>query len=104
MRRYKDLLQAHVVDLGGEDLISESERRLIRLAAMLTVQSELLDAKFAQAEGVATPYDLDCYQRLTNTLRRTLESLGLQRRPRGVTTLGALLRADLDRQREEQAP
>ena len=52
---------------------------------MLTVQAELFDAKFAEAQTSASTFDLDCYQRLTNTLRRTLESLGMQRRTKDVT-------------------
>ena len=52
---------------------------------MLSLQSELMDSRFAQAETSATPFDLDVYQRLTNTLRRTLEALGLQRRTKDVT-------------------
>jgi hypothetical protein len=101
MRRYRDLIQLHVSDLGGEDLISESERRLIRRAAMLTLQCELLDAKFALLEGEASVIDLDRYQRASNSLRRLLQSLGLQRRAKDVTTLGDLLREDLRRQQEE---
>ena len=85
MRRFRDLIQLHVSDLGGEDLISESERRLIRRAAMLTLQCELLDQKFALSEGEASVIDLDRYQRASNSLRRLLETLGLQRRQRDVT-------------------
>ena len=85
MRRYRDLIQLHVSDLGGEDLISESERRLVRRAAMLTLQCELLDQKFALSEGEASVIDLDRYQRASNSIRRLLESLGLQRRQRDVT-------------------
>ena len=85
MRRYRDLIQLHESDLGGEDLISESERRLVRRAAMLTLQCELLDHKFALSEGEASVIDLDRYQRASNSLRRLLESLGLQRRQRDVT-------------------
>ena len=84
MRRLRDLIQLHTTDLGGDDLISEAERRLIRRAAMLTLQLELLDQKFA-TDGEAGRADLELYQRVSNTLRRLLEALGLQRRPRDVT-------------------
>ena len=35
MRRLRDLIAAHTSDLGGQDLISEAERVLIRRASML---------------------------------------------------------------------
>jgi hypothetical protein len=86
-RRLRDLMAAHLSDLGGADAVSESERVLIRRSAMLTLQLELLEQRFALNEGgEASSRDLEAYQRCTNTLRRTLESLGLRRRPRDVTT------------------
>ena len=94
MRRYRDLIDAHEVDLGGEDLISESERRLIRRSAMLTVQLEMMDARFAQSESEASRIDLDAYQRASNSLRRLLQTLGLNRRQRDCTpTLAEYLAA-----------
>jgi len=85
MRRLRDLITAHTADLGGEDLCSEAEQRLIRRAAMLTIQTEMMDQKFALNDGEASQTDLETYQRLVNTLRRTLESLGLSRRSKDVT-------------------
>jgi hypothetical protein len=94
MRRLRDLIDAHTADLGGEDLCSEAEQRLIRRSALLTLQCEMYDQKFALHDGEASPTDIEIYQRLTNTLRRTLESLGLQRRSRDVTpTLDQYLEA-----------
>lgn len=84
MRRLRDLIAAHMADLQP-DLVSEAEQRLIRRAAMLTIQCEMLDAKFASEGGQASQNDLECYQRVTNTLRRCLETLGLQRRSKDVT-------------------
>jgi hypothetical protein len=86
------LIVDHTQDLGGEAFVSESEKRLIRRAAMLTLQCEYFDAKFATTDDVADKADLECYQRVSNTLRRLLEALGLQRRPRDVTpTIDAYL-------------
>jgi hypothetical protein len=94
MRRLRDLVDAHTSDLGGADLVSESEQRLVRRAALLTIQCEMYDKKFALNDGEASPTDIEIYQRLTNTLRRTLESLGLSRRSRDVTpTLDEYLEA-----------
>jgi hypothetical protein len=78
MRRLKDLIRLHIADLGGDDFISDSERRLIHRAAMLTLQCELLDAKFAASDGDASGIGLETYQRCSNSLRRLLESLGLR--------------------------
>src|SRR5262245_36333813 len=90
MRRLRDLIAAHSSDLGGHDALSEAERVLIRRASMLGLQCELLEQRFAQNGGEAKPIQLDNYQRCTNTLRRTLESLGLRRRPRDVTPVDPL--------------
>ena len=85
-RRLRDLISDHTSDLGGEDAISTAERGLIRRASMLTLQCELMERNWSKNEdGLAGPKSLDCYQRACNTLRRTLESLGLQRRQSDVT-------------------
>lgn len=85
MRRLRDLVQAHISDLGGDDVIFHSERMLINRASMLALQLEMMERKFADTDGVAGGHDLNMYQRGLNTLRRTLETLGLQRRTRDVT-------------------
>jgi hypothetical protein len=89
MRRLRDLLLAHEADLGGADLLSEGQRAIIRRATLLTVQCELMETKFAERDGSASNLDLECYQRCCNTLRRMIESLGLNtgRKPRDVNTL-----------------
>jgi hypothetical protein len=90
-RRFRDLLSLHLSDLGGEDNCSEGEKALVRRAACLIVELEQLEDLFAA--GDATPKRLELYQRLTNTLRRCLESLGLKRRAKDITpTLGQILR------------
>ena len=55
VRRLRDLIADHVSDLGGEDLISSSEMILVRRAAMLCLQTELMEARWAQNEGEAAP-------------------------------------------------
>ena len=94
MRRLKDLIGGHVADLGGRDLISEAEFCLVRRAAILTLELELLEAKFEAHDG-AKVQELECYQRVASSLRRLLESLGLRRRQRDVTpSLGDILSAE----------
>ncbi len=99
IRRCKDIAAAHTSDLGGEDAISEAQRSLIRRIAILTVQSEMLESKFAKANGDAGTKDLDLYIRASGNLRRLLGAIGLQRRAKDVTpSFGDLLRQDAIRQ------
>jgi hypothetical protein len=109
VRRSKDLIAEFASDIPNA---SAAERSLIRRCAVLTVQLEMLEQKFAQARGDAAPAELDLYQKIANTLRRHLSTLGLQRRAKDVgPTLGDLIRQDqqanrerLARERAEDAP
>jgi hypothetical protein len=80
-RRYADLVRGHVADLGGGDVLSEAEIGLIKRASTLEVELERMEGKLSKGEQI----DLDLYGRSLNTLRRTLESLGLKRVARDVT-------------------
>ena len=82
-RRLRDLIALHTADLGGEEAVSAAEASIIRRAATLTVELERLELVFASTD--ARPEDLDLYQRMSNTLRRHLETTGLKRVPRDVT-------------------
>lgn len=84
VRRCKDVIASHLSDLGGEDNTSAAERSIIRRASVMTVELERLEVKFALDEQ-ASPEDLDLYQRTAGNLRRLLEAVGLQRRPRDVS-------------------
>jgi hypothetical protein len=84
VRRCKDIIAAHLSDLGGEQATSEAERSIIRRASVMTVELERMEAGFANA-GEASGEDLDTYARVAGNLRRLLEALGLQRRPRNIT-------------------
>jgi hypothetical protein len=95
-RRLRDLLALHVADLGGDDAVSAAERSIIRRVATITVELELLEKKFALADGAAA-VDLDMYLRAANNLRRLLEAIGLKRRSRDVTPLADII-AELDRE------
>lgn len=83
-RRYRDLVALHTNDLGGAANISAGEQALVRRACVIVINIERLELKFAQAEDVAVE-DLDLHQRMSNTLKRLLESLGLKRRAKDVT-------------------
>jgi hypothetical protein len=83
MRRLRDLIVAHENDLG--DAISEGERRLVQRAAMLTLQLEMMEQRWAVNDGEASAKALDAYQRTCGALRRILETLGLSRRAKDIT-------------------
>jgi hypothetical protein len=83
IRRCKDIIALHIADLGGENGTSAAERSLVRRASVMTVELEQLETKFAQGQAGAD--DLDLYQRTAGNLRRLLEAVGLQRRPKDVT-------------------
>jgi len=86
-RRFRDLIQLHLSDLGGEQAASEGELALVRRVAALIVELELMEARFASLPDGESPASstFDLYQRAVNSLRRTLLSLGLRRRPRDIT-------------------
>ena len=90
VRRAKELIAEHTQDLGGIDNISAAEKSIIRRASTISVELERLEKKFALA-GEVNADDLDLYARVAANLRRLLEAVGLQRRPRDVTTLDQYL-------------
>ena len=75
----------HLSDLGGEDICSEAEKALVRRASVMIVELEHMEMRFALAEDGASESAIKTYQMTTNTLRRTLESLGLKRRTKDIT-------------------
>jgi hypothetical protein len=84
MRRLKDLLNGHESDLACGASLSEGQRAIIRRCAMLQVQLEMLERKWAEDGGAAGSKDLETYQRCSNSLRRLLESLGLHQGRRAI--------------------
>jgi hypothetical protein len=79
-RRLRDLIGLHTSDIGPDDVISAAEHSIIRRAAAITVELELLETRFALANG-AKPVELDLYVRSAGGLRRLLEAIGLKRDP-----------------------
>jgi hypothetical protein len=91
-RRFRDLLVEHTNDLGGVDNVSAAEAAILKRACTLVVEAERMEERFA-LDGKATPEALEIYQRVANTMRRLLEAVGLDRRPKDVTpTLEQYLR------------
>ena len=83
-----------IADRIGRDEIA-AERSILRRAATLTVQLELMETKFARA-GDASPDELDLYSRTASNMRRLLEAVGIRRRPREVLSLSEYLRRTED--------
>jgi hypothetical protein len=81
----KDLIADHLSDLGGLATTTISEQALVRRAAMLILQCEMLEAKWAANDGQASEKSLIVYQRTASALRRILQTLGLKRGSRDVT-------------------
>jgi hypothetical protein len=101
VRRVREIMSDMVQDLGGPGEVSANEKNLIRRAATLTIEAERLEKRFALSDA-ADPDDIDVYGRITGHLRRTLDAIGMKRRPRQVgESLGDLMKADLQAQREK---
>jgi hypothetical protein len=84
-RRLRDLIVLHIADLGGETVVTAAEHSLCRRIAAITTELELLERKFAISGDGAKAADLTLYLTGANTLRRLLETVGLQRRSRDIT-------------------
>lgn len=82
------------------DTASEGEKAIIRRACVLITELERMEAGFA-IRGHAELGELETYQRCSSTMRRLLESVGLQRRARTIgPSLGDVLRNGIEQQRE----
>jgi hypothetical protein len=80
-RRFKDLLDQILADIGGAEHLSEGQRQLCRRAATLSIAAEAMEC---DAVG-NKPFDVDLYGQLTDRLGRCLQRLGLERKARDVT-------------------
>jgi hypothetical protein len=79
--RYKDILEQLQEDLGGNDMLSEAQRQLCRMAATLCAQAEIMAGR-SVAGG---EFDVSCFATIANSARRLLESIGLERKARDIT-------------------
>ena len=76
-RRFRDLANAFVTDMGGLDRCSEIKLGLLRRLAAITVQAELLEARMVNGEAI----DIATLCTLASTTVRLSQRLGLERRP-----------------------
>lgn len=79
MRRYRDIFDQLVSDLGGDP--SEAQIIIARRAATLAVWCEGCEGAMARGDDL----DIAAFTTATNALRRLLADLGLERRARDVT-------------------
>jgi hypothetical protein len=82
-RRLRDLTAMLIADQGGDDVISAAKMAIVRRAAIIQVELELRELRFADEEP--SYLQLEQYSRISGNLRRMLESLGLERRAKDVT-------------------
>jgi hypothetical protein len=80
-RRYRDLVNIISADHGGADFLSESRMQLIRRFAAASVLAEQLEARIVAGQQI----DLEEHAKLSSTLVRLTNHLGLERVPRDVT-------------------
>jgi hypothetical protein len=93
-RRFRDLINAFVVDQGGLDRCSEIKLGLLRRLAATTVQAEILEARMVNGEAV----DVPTLCTLASTTVRISARLGLERVARDVgPSLADAIREDWSR-------
>ena len=85
-------------DLGGQRQLSRIEIELMRAFAGAATTLQYLNVQVCLGETSAI--DLNGYATIASTMLRIGARLGLQRRPRDVTTLGDLIRADQEVERQ----
>lgn len=78
-RRFRDLCFLHTEDLGGPENLSQAQQQLIRRIASLEVQLEILEGRMVEGDASV---DVESFARISSHLRRMLETLGLDRKPR----------------------
>ncbi|MEQ1951363.1 hypothetical protein [Mesorhizobium sp. CN2-181] len=89
----KEIIAEYVEDLGKE--LTAAEKSIIRRVAVLTIQLEKLETRFAEDPTVGER-TLDLYNRTAGNLGRLLERLGIKRKEKPALTLEAYLKAKAD--------
>jgi len=75
-RLLKQMREALIRHLGGEDKLSPPQRVLCERAAMLQLRCAVLDEKIV--DGTFSEYDAKTYLAFSNSLTRTMTALGLE--------------------------
>ena len=90
VRKVREAQAGYWSDLGGWDRLSEGQRQLARRAAVLGAILEHAEVSWATGRA----FDLDKYLAATNTFRRVVGDLGLERRARSVGLIEMMGEAD----------
>jgi hypothetical protein len=86
-RRLRDLIREQISDLGGDANLSTAQQILVKRAAWLTLQCELMESRWARLqEGEASAKQRQEYMQAVGALRRVLITLGLERKSRLVNS------------------
>ncbi len=82
VKRVHDLLAQTVVNLGGEEHVSQAQYLIAKSAAVISVQLEMTEAKLREESGGAVPMpDLLAYQTMANSRRLCLKASALSASP-----------------------
>ena len=87
-RRFRDVLGDLVQHLGGDDAITEPQRHLARRAAALVTWCERAEISLAKGNDM----DVGQYVTASNSLRRLLADIGIERQPRDMGNLAEHLK------------
>src|SRR5262245_12913311 len=86
-RRWRDLILAHMNDLGGGEFLSEAQVSVCRRVSALECELEAMEARMSEGQKI----DLNMYGRLTGRLCRMLELVGIRRLTKPIDPLSDLL-------------
>jgi len=78
-RRFREIYCNIEADLGGD--LTEAQRHLCARAATLAIWCEAREVELAEGAD----FDASAYSTVSNSLRRLLSDLGLERRARDIT-------------------
>jgi hypothetical protein len=101
-RRWSDLIRLFVDELGGDNVVSQAQRSLVRRIATIQVQLERYEQTFAEQETGGSVRQLDSYVKLSNTLRRILVTVGIKRVPRDIPDLKDYIAGHATKSRRER--
>jgi hypothetical protein len=79
-RRWRDLIEAHISDLGGRANLSEAQRSLIKRASTIEIELEQVEGRLSLGRAA----DLAEYATAASHLRRIFETLGVERKARDM--------------------
>jgi hypothetical protein len=83
-RRYRDLIDAYSLELGGD--LSQFEMAMVKQAAALAIQSEVMQAAIINGEPVSS----DDLIRISSEVRRILDAIAAQAVTRKPSTAPSL--------------